>query len=157
MRVDGVLSPRWMAVRGKRGRSVNREIRKGPKVITGFVCPACNSARESLNISISLKWRKIMRYDIIGKLRLCKFDIFLSFSQWLTSAWWACCCLWARVGFCDSRFSAAVSWVPRVVVLPFGMRLHALCRHYRTAWACPVLGPVNTDINIDMSQGQVSI
>jgi len=39
-----------MGIRGKRGRSLNGEKRKGPEVIAGFVCPNCNSGGESLNI-----------------------------------------------------------------------------------------------------------
>lgn len=58
-----------MDVRGKRGRSVNGEIRKDPEVIAGFGCLNCNL------IFLSQKWRKIMRYHYYWKIvLLSKYD-----------------------------------------------------------------------------------
>lgn len=64
---------------------MNGEITKGPGVITAFVCPACHSgwkfpsARNRLQREPPRK--KIMRYDIIGKL--CSDKIWYRSFLWL--------------------------------------------------------------------------
>lgn len=88
-----------MNVRGKRGRSANGEIRKGPEVIAGFVCPNCNSGDQSLNyfcepevekdhaLSLLLENCALSKYDYFHflfsffQIDLCSVGVLLSLSK----------------------------------------------------------------------------